>query len=84
MYNGYVSVVNKRTGETEILCKEGFINLADAIIKNACLEYMQTNSTIITNGIEHFLLSPYGRVLLRTIEPEGLIHKMKEVKFNGN
>lgn len=83
MFDGYVYANNDRTGEIETLSKSGLINLADAIVKNACEEYLRSNSDITINGIEDFLLSSYGRALLRSIEPEDLIHKMKEVKFNG-
>lgn len=83
MFDGYVLVVNSRTGENELVSKSGLINLADAIIKNACDSYMKSNSEVTARGIEHFLLSSYGRVLLRTIEPEALIYKMKEVKTSG-
>lgn len=83
MFDGMTAVINQRTGEREMVSKSGLINLADAVIKDACITYMKSNSDITIDGIEHFLLSSYGRLLLRTTSPEWLIYKMKEVKASG-
>ena len=83
MFDGMTTVINQRTGETETLSKAGLLNLANGIIESACNSYMKTNSEIEHRNIERFLKSDYGRVLLRTIEPDKLIFKMKEVMNYG-
>lgn len=83
MYDGMTTVINCRTGETEKLSKNGLLNLANAIVKNACESYMKSNSEVHHRNIERFLTSDYGRVLLRSIDPDRLIYKMKEVMNDG-
>lgn len=83
MFDGMTTVINQRTGETEKLSKDGLLNLANAIVKNACDSYMKSNSEIHHRDIERFLKSDYGRVLLRTIDPDKLIYQMKEVMSDG-
>lgn len=84
MKDGYTTVKNYRTGEYENVAISGLYALADAIITKACQEYLISNSGRICTSVEHFLKSTYGTALLRTIDADGLIKQMKEVKSDAN
>lgn len=83
MFDGMTRVINNRTGKEEYVSKSGLLNLADKIIEDSCTHYLKTNSEREHVYIEDFLRSDYGRALLRNIDPEFIINKMKEVKSGG-
>lgn len=85
MKNGLTQVKNNRTGMFEMASSESLKLLANAIIEQACLDYVKWEFARSRPDIEKFLLSDYGKLLLRdAVEPAIIIQylrtQVKEVK----
>ncbi len=78
MKNGLTQVKNNRTGMFEIASSESLKLLANAIIEQACIDYVKLEFARSRPAIEKFLLSDYGKLLLRdAIEPEIIIKHLR-------
>lgn len=84
MVDGWTKVINHRTGKVESVSINGLKLLANAIVKEACVDYIRPYCRE-RNSIEKFILSDYGKVLLRDCTmPESIInHLRKQVERSG-
>lgn len=80
MKDGFVIATNIRTGEKESINANGLKLLANAIIKQACIDYINGGEFYRDRiPIEKFLQSEYGKILLRdTVVPEKVIKYLRE------
>lgn len=79
--NYLLNVINQRTGETEQVYREGLLNLANAIIERAVIDYTDGHtSNYERNQIDRFFRSEYFTMLSRgCVSPESIIKHLKEV-----
>ena len=74
-------VQNHRNGQIEKVYTDGIIDLANAIIERAVLDYTDKHATYYErNQIEQFFRSEYFLMLSRgCVSPESIIKHLKEV-----
>ena len=78
MRNGMTKVKNNRTWLFEMASSESLKLLANAIIEQACMDYVKWEFARSRPAIEKFLLSDYGKLLLRgVVEPEIIINHLR-------
>ncbi len=75
-----LKVVNQRTGRPETVYRDGLLNLANAIIERAVMDYTDEHATHYErNQIERFFRSEYFLMLSRgCVSPESIIKHLKE------
>lgn len=80
MKDGFVRAKNIRTGEVESINANGLKLLANAIIKQSCIDYVSFPWNYTQRkAIENFFTSEYGKLLLRdTVVPEKVIRHLQE------
>lgn len=81
MNDDVLNVINPRTGKPEQVYKDGLLNLANAIIERAVMDYTEDHvSYYERNQIERFFRSEYFTMLSRgCVSPESIIKHLKEV-----
>lgn len=68
--NDILNVINQRTGESEQVYREGLLNLANAIIERAIMDYTDEHATHYErNQIERFFWSEYFLMLSGDVFP---------------
>lgn len=74
MKDDYISVTNMRTGEQETVSRSGLLNLANAIIVQACDDYVMPEFERERNYIERWIRSVDFDLYSRScVSPELLI-----------
>ena len=64
MVDGWTTVINQRTGYSERVSINGLKLLANAVVKEACMDYVRPCCRE-RPLIEKFISSEYGKILLR-------------------
>ena len=83
MKDDYISVINVRTGEQETVSRSGLLNLANAIIVQACDDYVDTAYERERNYIERWIRSSDFDLYSRScVAPELLINHLHELIKN--
>ena len=79
--NDITLVQNYRNGQIEQVYKDGILDLANAIIERAVMDYTDDHATNYErNQIERFFRSEYFTMLSRgCVSPESIIKHLKEV-----
>lgn len=83
MPDDFIIVHNYRTNTDEEVSKDSLLTLANAIIIQSCIDYMDNIEQRIY--IEKFLKSEYALLLMRdSISPEAIITNLREEVKNTN
>lgn len=78
MQDGWTVVINQRTNSPETVSIYGLNLLANAIVKEACRDYISCHFSRDRIIIEKFLNSEYGKILLRDCTtPEKIIDHLR-------
>ena len=80
MKDEFLKALNYRTNEIERINANGLKLLANAIIKQSCIDYVSCPWNYSQRkAIENFFTSEYGKLLLRdTVVPEKVIKHLQE------
>lgn len=80
MKDDYITVINVRTGEQETVSRSGLLNLANAIIVQACDDYVDNAYERERNYIERWIRSSDFDLYSRScVAPELLINHLQEL-----